>query len=85
MTKAPTLNPITKVPTLNPMTKSPYTQSYDKCPYTQRKIQQLDNIKNATNNFDYITIADRLGTVSLSNSSHPSGVGNRFTGAQPSH
>ena len=29
---------------------------------------------NATNNFDYTTIADRLRTVSLSNNSHPTGV-----------
>ena len=30
--------------------------------------------KNATNNFDYTTIADRLTTVSWSNNSHPTGV-----------
>ena len=33
--------------------------------------QSYDNImKNATKNFDYTTIADRLRTVSWSNSSH---------------
>ena len=36
--------------------------------------KQRDNIKNATKNFDYTTIADRLRTVSWSNSSHPTGV-----------
>ena len=30
--------------------------------------------KNATKNFDYTTIADRLRTVSWSNSSHPTGM-----------
>ena len=29
---------------------------------------------NATKNFDYTTIAERLRTVSRSNSSHPTGV-----------
>ena len=29
---------------------------------------------NAIKNFDYITIADRLRTVSWSNNSHPTGV-----------
>ena len=29
---------------------------------------------NATKNFDYTTIADRLRTVSWSNNSHPTGV-----------
>ena len=35
---------------------------------------QRDNVNNATKNFDYTTIVDRLGTVSWSNSSHPTGV-----------
>ena len=30
--------------------------------------------KNAIKDLDYTTIADRLGTVSWSNSSHPTGV-----------
>ena len=41
---------------------------------TEKSKKQRDNIKNATNNFDYTTIADRLRTVSWSNSSHPTGV-----------
>ena len=41
---------------------------------TEKFERQRDNIKNATKNFDYTTIADRLGTVSWSNSSHPTGV-----------
>ena len=39
---------------------------------TEISKKQRDNIKYATKNFDYTTIADRLGTVS--NSSHPNGV-----------
>ena len=51
------------------------TQSYDKSPYTHRKIQkQRDNIKNTKKTFDYTTIADRLSTVSWSNSTQPTGV-----------
>ena len=51
------------------------TQSYDKSPYTHRTIQKATwQHKNATKNFDYTTIADRLRTVSWSNSSHPTGV-----------
>ena len=38
---------------------------------------------NATNNFNYTTIANRLGTVSWSNNIRPTGVVNRFTGYQP--
>ena len=41
---------------------------------TEKSKKQRYNIKNATKNFDYTTIADRLRTVSLSNSSYPSGV-----------
>ena len=44
-------------------------------PYTHRIIQKATwQHKNATKNFDYTTIADRLRTVSWSNSSHPTGV-----------
>ena len=52
------------------------TQSYDKSPYTNRKIQKAtwQHKKKRQQNFDYITIADRLRTVSWSNSSHPTGV-----------
>ena len=51
------------------------TQSRDKYPYTHRTIQKATwQHKNATKNFDYTTIADRLRTVSWSNSSHPTGV-----------
>ena len=49
------------------------TQSYDKSPYTHRKIQKAtrqQKKKNATKNFDYTTITDRLRTVSGSNNSH---------------
>ena len=50
------------------------TKTYDKTPTppTLRKVT-LQN-KNATKNFDYTTIADRLRPVSLSNDSHPTGV-----------
>ena len=37
---------------------------------TEKSNKQRDNIKNATQNFDYTTIADRLRTVSWSNSSY---------------
>ena len=40
----------------------------------KKSKKQRDNIKNATKSFDYTTIADRLRTVSWSNSSHPTGV-----------
>ena len=44
------------------------TQSYDKTPYTNRKFEnQRTTHTNATKNFDYTTIADRLRTVSWSN------------------
>ena len=43
---------------------------------TEKSKKQRDNNKkkNATKNFDYTTIADRLRTVSWSNSSHPTGM-----------
>ena len=51
------------------------TQSYDKSPFTHRKIQKTTwKNKHATKNFDYTTTADRLRTVSWSNSGHPTGV-----------
>ena len=49
--------------------------SCDKKPYTHIIIQQATwQHKNATKNFADTTIADRLRTVSSSNSSHPTGV-----------
>ena len=36
----------------------------------EKSKKHRDNIQNATKNFDYTTIADRLRTVSMSNSSH---------------
>ena len=51
------------------------TQPYDKSPYTHRKIQSAAlQHKNATQNFDYTTIAGRIRTVSWSNDSHPTAV-----------
>ena len=51
------------------------TQSCDKNHYTHRTIQKATwQHKNVTKNFDYTTIADRLRTVSWSNSSHTTGV-----------
>ena len=59
------------------------TQSYDKSPYIQRKIQKgTRQHKNATKNFDYTTIADRLRTVSLGNDGHPTGVVKPVNGIQ---
>ena len=53
---------------------------------TEKSKKQHDNIKNATKNFDYTTIADRLRTVSWSNPTVTPLVWlNRFTSAQPSH
>ena len=40
---------------------------------TEKSKTQRDNIKNATKDFDYTTIADRLRTISWSNSRHPTG------------
>ena len=51
------------------------TQSCDKNPFTHRTIKKATwQHKNATKNFDYTTIEDRLRTVSWSNGSHPTGV-----------
>ena len=41
---------------------------------TEKSKKQRDNTKNATKNFDYTTIADRLRTVSCGNDSHQTGV-----------
>ena len=41
---------------------------------TEKSKMQRDNTKNATKNFDYTTIADRLRTVSWGSESHPAGV-----------
>ena len=41
---------------------------------TEKSKKQRDNTENATKNFDYTTIADRLRTVSWGNDSHPAGV-----------
>ena len=54
------------------------TQSYAKSPYTHRTIQKASwQHKNATKNFDYTTIADRLRTVSwgIRNIYHPPSAG----------
>ena len=45
-----------------------------KKPYTYRKFENQRTTQNATKNFDYTTIADRLRKVSWSNNSHPTGV-----------
>ena len=41
---------------------------------TEKSKKQRDSTKNATKNFDYTTIADRLRTVSWGNDSHPASV-----------
>ena len=51
---------------LSPLIKAPTL--------TDKSKKQLDNNKNATKNFDYTRIADRLRMVSWSNSGHPTGV-----------
>ena len=51
---------------LSPMTEAPTP--------TEKSKKQRDNTKNATKNFDYTTIADRLRTVSWGNDSHTAGV-----------
>ena len=55
---------------LSPMTKA--YRKIQKAKPTEKSKKQRDNIKNAAKNFDYTMIADRLRTVSWSNSSHPS-------------
>ena len=51
---------------LSPMTKAPTP--------TEKSKKQRDIMKNATKNFDYATIEDRLRAVSLIYSSYPTGV-----------
>ena len=41
---------------------------------TENSKKESDKHKNATKNFDYTTIADRLRTVSWSNDIHPTGA-----------
>ena len=62
---------------LSPVTKAPTP--------TEKSKKQRDNIKNATKNFDYTTIADRLRTVSRVTAVTALVWLNRFTRAQPSH
>ena len=51
------------------------TQSYDKSPYTHRIIKKTNaTTQNATKNFDYKTITDRLRTVSWGNDSDATGM-----------
>ena len=50
---------------LSPMIKAPTT--------TEKSKKQRDNNKNTPQKIDYTTIADRLRTVSWSNSSHLTG------------
>ena len=52
---------------------------------TEKSKKQRDNIKNATKNFDYTMIADRLMTVSWNTAVTQLVWLNRFTSAQPSH
>ena len=51
---------------------------------TEKSKKQGNNIKHATKNFDYTTIADRLRTVSWLIAVTPLVWLNRFTSAQPS-
>ena len=57
---------------LSPMTKAPTP--------TEKSEKQRDNTKNATKNFDFTTIADRLRTVSWGSDNHPNWRG--YTGLQ---
>ena len=62
---------------LSPVTKTPTP--------TEQSKKQRDNIKNATKNFDYTTIADRLGrSVGVTAVTQLVWL-NRFTSAQHSH
>ena len=47
---------------------------------TEKSKKQRDNTKNATKNFDYITIADQLRTVSWGYDIHQTGVVKPFYG-----
>ena len=59
----------------SPMTKAPLPPEDE---------SQKRRYKDPTKNFDYTTIADRLGTVSYSNCCHPTGVVKLDYGIQPS-
>ena len=50
---------------------------------TEKSKKQNCQHKNAIKNFNYITIADRLGTVSWSNDSLPTGVVKPVNGIPP--
>ena len=50
----------------SPVTKTPTP--------TEKSKKQRDNIKNATENFDYTKVTDRLRTVSWVTNSHSTGV-----------
>ena len=51
------------------------TRSYDKSPYTHRKPQKATwQHTNATKDFHYTTIADRLRAVIRGNDSHLTGM-----------
>ena len=47
---------------------------YDKTPIPTENSKINGQHKNATKNFDYTTIADRIRTVSWSDNSHPTGM-----------
>ena len=47
---------------------------------TEMSKENGDNTNNATKNFDYTALADRLRTVSWSNYGHPTGVVNLVYG-----
>ena len=50
-------------------------QSYEKKPLRpQKNPKSNETTQKRHQNFDYTTIADRLGTVGWSNDSHPTGV-----------
>ena len=52
---------------------------------TGKSKKQHDNTKNATKNFDYSTIADRLRTFSWRNDSHLTGVVKLVYGIPTNH
>ena len=52
---------------------------------TEKSEKQRDKTQNASENFEYTPIADRLRTVSWSNDNHETGVLKELTGFQPSY
>ena len=55
------------------------TQSYGISPYTNINVKMANwQHKNATKNFDYTAIGDRLNVASWMNYKHPTGVVNQF-------